>query len=265
MVEQNIQYVYLSLPTLISDCTSGKNQCSVTEEELHLLDKIQKIIYINYSTADRIQFVSERQNPGFFTTSSLESNRIAKTGLDLNSPIFFNIDEIYDLNGRPNIDFAAIAAFLIHEIGHQTGEKSHAKLDILGAKIRMQLAAKFVSLDYSFSNQKSIIELTIVNYSLPTAIGDVYLTSSTGGSLQLTTIILKKLHCSNSEDNVIGFNINNGHWNHVLDNPSVIEFESWVQVYCRNMRSEQSSLHVNNMGLLVRISMDAEVLSLKLK
>ncbi len=262
LVEQNIQFVYLSLPKIIESCISLPNQCSVTPEELIILEKIEVIVRRNYSTQNRIIFMSEKLNPGFFTTSSTENNRVAKTSLNSSMPIYFNVDEIYDSAGKPALDFAGISAILVHELGHQTGEPSHAKLDILGAKVRLFLSFKFVNFEYSFSSSQSGIEMNIVNYPMPSPIGDIYLSTDSGASIQLTSFVMQALTCGSRDDTLIGYNINNGHWNIVAGNAAAIDFESWVQVTCRSSNQSGGVLSTSNHDLLVRVSDKGEVLKL---
>lgn len=260
LVEQNIQFVYLSLPKIISDCVALPNQCAVTPEEQNILERITTIVHENYSSPGRIQFVSERLVPGFFTTSSAENNRIAKTGLGPDVPIYFNEDELYDSIGKPAIDFAGISALLVHELGHQTGETSHTKLDILGAKVRFYLSFKFVNFNYVFGSNQSSLEMNLVNYPMPAPIGDLYLSTDSGASVQLTPLILQKITCSVPGEVLIGFNLTNGHWNHIETNSQAIDFVAWLQVFCRG-----SVLGTSHRDLKIRVSDKGEILNLEVE
>lgn len=260
LVEQNIQFVYMSLPKIISGCFDSPNQCSLSSDENSQLLQIEAVIHQNLSLYDRIQFVSEKQNPGFFTTSSTENNRIAKTGLTPQDPIYFNVDELYDFEGKPAIDFAGLAAILIHEIGHQTGELSHTKLDILGAKVRISLSFQFSSFDYSFINLENV-EMNIINYPMPSPLGDIYLSAKNGSSIQLTSKIMQKLRCASTDQHLIGFNITNSHWNHVVQGTGLIDFEAWLQIFC----TQDGNLITLSKDLLVRVSDQAKVTEIEVR
>ncbi len=262
LAEQNIQFIYMLLPKIISECTALPIQCALTSYEQAELFKIRAVVYQNYSLSGRIQFVSEKQNPGFFTTSSTENNRIAKTGLNAQSPIFFNVDELYDSNGRPAMDFAGLTAILIHEIGHQTGETSHAKLDILGAKMRIFLSFQFTSFDYSFQNSQNV-EINVINYPMPAPIGDVYLSIKNGASMQLTALIMPKLNCDSADEVLVGFNLTNGHWNHVDNGANLIDFEAWLQVFCRASSALGGDLRTISRDLVTRVGDDGKVVSVE--
>ncbi len=262
LVEQNIQFAYLNLPKIISGCHMANNQCGLTQEESSILKSIEQIVLQNYTSEDRIQFVSEKLNPGFFTTSSTENYRIAKTGLDTKLPIFFNVDELYDLSGRPSLDFSTVVALLIHEVGHQTGEPNHAKLDILGAKIRFSLSNKLATFDFEFASSQNRIQFNILTYPMPTPIAEVYFTAKSGKSLQLTSRIMKKINCSKENEVLVGFNLNNEHWNRISGQENLIDFESWVQVYCSNMKI--NSITTRSQNLLIHLSEQGEVLGLDL-
>lgn len=263
LVEQNIQFVYLSLPKIISNCVAESNRCPLTSDEVSLVLKVKDVIRQNSMVVGRIQFASEKQTPGFFTTSSTENNRIAKTGLDSSAPIFINVDELYNSNEKPAIDFSGIAAILVHEIGHQTGETSHQKLDILGAKIRIFLNYQFSSLDYTFENSE-VVQINIVNYPMPSPIGDLYVSFGSGASMQLTPRIIENLSCTAQGQTLVGFNIVNSHWNHVFKGRTdLIDFEAWLEVFCQN--SSDGTLTTSDRDFFIRIDDQARLLKLEVR
>ena len=269
LAEQNVQFAYLSLAKIITNCKMTSKLCALTDEELHILFKIERVINKNSSNPNRIIFSSERLHPGFFTTSSLENNRIAKTGLSPEYPIYFNVDELYNLNGSLTLDFSGISAILIHEIGHQTGEVSHAKLDILGSKIRSVLSQNYEKFHYEFPANQNHIELDIINYSMPIALADMYISVNSQPNQILTKDILKQVKCKSSKDSFMGYSIVNGHWSFVhpeFDNSSTgIDFSAWVRIYCGDTSIPYSVMGTEIMNIAVHISNQGKVLGIEVK
>ncbi len=257
LAEQNVQFAYLSLNKVIAHCLATPKLCNLVVTELMVLEKIEWVLAKNSSNPNRIKFVSEKENPGFFTTSSIENNRIAKTGLNSRQPIFFNVDELYNPNGFPTLDFSGLSAILVHELGHQTGEANHAMLDILGAKIRKTLSQNLTSLRYDFPSSQVSIELGIINYSFPMAVADLYLSVDGTPAEVLTREIVKELHCKDSSTSFVGYEITNGHWDFVSSdqNPRKgIDFSAWVRLFCSKTAPSNAIIGIENLNLILHIS-----------
>ncbi len=268
IVEQNIQFAYLSLDKVISHCVVSPKVCGVSDEEIQTLKKIEGVLIANTSNPYRIIFLSEKSTPGFFTTSSTESNRIAVTGLNSSIPIYFNVDELYSQIGEPNLDFAGLSAILIHELGHQTGEQNHSKLDILGSKIRRVLSQDFSSLKYGFEKTQKYLELSTINYSVPMPVADIYLSVNAEPSSILTQDVMRQVKCKGPMQKFVGYEISNAHWNYVskvLNAEGAIDYSAWIRIFCAESLIPQSVMNTETKNLVIHLSDMAKIIGIEVQ
>ena len=78
----------------------------------------------------KIEFKSERENPGFFLLDG--QVRIAKTGTNRGDVIYVNSD----MAEANKVEITEATAVLSHELGHHFGVTDHQKLDKFGASIK---------------------------------------------------------------------------------------------------------------------------------
>ncbi len=234
VVENNFQYAYSMLPSLISTCLANA-ACSVTNPERILLEKIRVVAELNASNAERLVFTDEGENRDFFETGLSEKHRIAKTGLTPQDPIFVNTEMLYDDEGKTRLDYPLIISILIHEIGHQTGEKDHAILDILGSKIR-KLAFDKISPHMMQVGRSQAVDVTIINTDSPVRSAEFYFSWQNTGSIKATSALTSKLACSKPNASISGIEITNGSFfpTRPLNNNTLSEvgFSVWVKLFC---------------------------------
>ncbi len=240
LVENNFAYVYSILPNSIEECFAFKN-CDLSTSEQSLLKKIQNVLSLNKSLKTNIEFVSEKQNPGFFTTGDNEDHRIAKTCLDNSCPIYVNLDLLYDKDGKPALEIPTIASVLIHELGHQAGEGSHTTLDILGSKLRKAFLLK-ISSNKLLTGTSIGFVVSIINQKFPFQYSDLFVGFEDQAPLNITQELMKEVHCSKTEDALAGFELYNGHFLGSLksaDNSPIINYGLWINLSCFNEEREE--------------------------
>ncbi len=137
----------------------GPGKCTVDPFEQNLAKRLESVFRQNQEVV-KIEFKSERENPGFFLLDG--QVRIAKTDLHLGDVVFINTD-IVEAN---NTEISEALAILAHELGHHIGVTDHQKLDQFGATIkefstRFQLNASEVLPGANNSNQ--FADLSIFN------------------------------------------------------------------------------------------------------
>ncbi len=183
----------------------------------------------------------ERDQPGFFDTAYGQAHRIAKTGLTPDTPIYFNTDLLYK-SGQPALDFQAITALLIHELGHQTGNPNHAALDSLGSKVRLPLDSPIKPLTYQDRNLD--ITITAINYITNSGRADLYIND--GHALKsLSKYVIAAAQCPGGPSNIpLGWKIENAHWENVPSREEgakiSLPFEAWINIQCIDMNASPS-------------------------
>ncbi len=263
VVENNFQYSYSMLPSLIANCLATP-RCGVSPEETKLLEKIKVIAEKNASKIERLIFRDEGETGDFFATGLSEKHRIAKTGDTENDPIYVNTDLLYDDHGKPRLDYPSIISILIHEIGHQTGDLDHNRLDILGSKLR-KLAFEKTSPHSMQIGRSQAIDVTIVNTDAPVRGSEFYFSWQNAGSIRATAALTKDLHCSNEPSTISGIEITNGSFfpTRVLNNAGLSEvgFSVWVKLFCYDSKDE--SVKIENFTVKVKLKKDLtlEILS----
>lgn len=239
IVENTFQFAYQNLHGTFSECII-QAKCELTEVETELVRKMRKVIDINRSNENRILFVSEKDLPGFFNTGDNETHRIAKTGLDSSSPIYVNLDLVYSPGGNPAFDYATITSILVHELGHQAGEINHAKLDIVGAKIKKNILKKIQ--DHSAELSYEQIDVSIINRNFPFRASDISISWQNVGSVVATKEALDAVKCKNPEDTLAGIEIQNGHFKLLskatAESPAHFSFGFWALLTCYSKTRE---------------------------
>lgn len=239
IVENTFQFAYQNLHSTFSECIT-QAKCELTEAETDLVKKMRKVIEINRSNENRILFVTEKDLPGFFKTGDNEYHRIAKTGLDATTPIYVNLDLIYLHDGNPAFDYATITSILVHELGHQAGETNHAKLDIIGSKIKKNILKKIQNHSTVLSEEQ--IEVSIINRHFPFRTSDVSISWQNVGSVVATKELLESVKCKNPNDTLAGIEIQNGHFSFLTKEtpakPAHFGFGFWAMLTCYSKEKE---------------------------
>lgn len=243
------QQSYQSLP-LILDSIIATDEASFSDKERKLLENINKIAKQNSSKKDRLLFLSEKDHPGFFTTGENEPHRFAKTFATPESSIFINLDWIYGEEGKIFLNHSSAMALLIHEIGHQTGEKDHSELDILGAKIKTFTDGQTNQYNYHIIRslkETGMISFLITNLEQPQKSSLLRFKNIKNQWSNLTTALLFNLKCGKANNDSFDVEISNGHF---AFNPyQQLEFKAWVQFSCKDRTTKIVTGKMKNLNI----------------
>lgn len=243
------QQSYQSLPQIL-DSIIVTNEINLTEKERELLEKINKVAKQNSSKKDRLIFLSEKDHPGFFTTGENETHRFAKTFATPASSIFINMDWIYGEKGKDLLNHSSAMALLIHEIGHQTGEKDHGELDILGAKIKTFTDGQTNQYNYHIIRslkETRMISFLITNLDLPQKRSLLRFKNVKDQWSNLTTALLLNLKCEKANTEAFDVEISNGHF--AFNRYQQLEFRAWVQFTCKDRTTKTVSSQMKNLNI----------------
>jgi hypothetical protein len=126
--EKRAQWIWKLVPLVIKACRA-LTSCQMNPAEKQILDRV--ILNAPYYSPDSLQFESESQNPGKFTSDQNEAHRVAVTGNIPQSKIFLNLDRLETLS------LGQMLAILGHEVVHHAGIADDEKRipDQIGAKL----------------------------------------------------------------------------------------------------------------------------------
>lgn len=261
LVENTFQFAYQNLHGIFSECIT-QAKCELTEAETLLVKNMRKVIEINRSNENRILFVSEKDQPGFFKTADNEVHRIAKTGLDAAIPIYVNLDLLYLPDGKPAFDYVTIASILVHELGHQTGETNHAKLDIIGSKIKKNILKKIQNHTIQLSEEQ--IEVSVISRHFPFRTSDISISWQNVGSIAATKQVLEAITCKNPNESLAGIEIQNGHFTFLKkmspQKTAHFGFGFWAVLTCYS--EENESFQQEQKQIEIEVTRELEVKTL---
>ncbi len=147
IAEQNFVLAYSQLAATVR-LTLDSPANGLTEDERRLLDAIFASLPAESASGSQLRFKSERREPGFFIIDG--SLKIARTGSQVGSAIYVNIDLLYRNSadgGLEPLGLETATAVLVHELGHHHGVSDHAALDRLGVKVGAVLSSRISRAD----------------------------------------------------------------------------------------------------------------------
>lgn len=136
IAEQNINYAYLKLQTILSLCLSSAS-CLNSKDQQMLVQKIITSLPKEYGNTTPFKFISGKTRPDIFLING--SYRTAVTGNNVGDLININTDLIYFDNEkyeREPLSIASAMGLLTHEFGHHHQELNHDYLDLIGAQVK---------------------------------------------------------------------------------------------------------------------------------
>lgn len=235
VVENNFQFAYTSLKMTISECLMMMN-CEMSTSENKILKKITQTIQKNTSNPNRLVFISAAQRPGFFDTTRSEKHRVAKTGLTPDYPIYVNTEALYTADGQPALGYSTIVSILSHELGHQSGEKSHSKLDIIGSKLKSAVMRNTKTHAVQLGRDQKVIEVMIIQLHQPEMTSEVFVSWQGVGSMMLTENLAKAVFCHHFDGAEKIDEIDNGHFTSLSEvdqaGTASFGFGAWVHYSC---------------------------------
>ncbi|MBI3543403.1 MAG: hypothetical protein HY075_09050 [Deltaproteobacteria bacterium] len=205
-----MRFAYANLGRSLDMCLASPS-CQLTAEETRLVTSVRK------SGGGQLVFLSEKENPGTFLIDG--AVRVAKTEYAVGATIYLNKDLLYSANAKGElkaIDTAAASGALLHELGHQQGERSHDKLDLLAAKLRSLLLLDTQRLTYIFADNIALTALNQLESGLATR--STQLLVEDGENLtDLTSLVASRVPCAEifgPGTEVESFLLWNLHWGH---------------------------------------------------
>ena len=210
LMENRFQYGYMSLSKLLMNCLIN-NDCGLTAQERKIAESVSEIILKNVSRADKFVFVTDKQMTDLADLPMNEPHRIAMTGLTPEDPIYVNVDMLYDLSGRPQLEYGAIVALIFHEVGHQAGETSHQLLDVIGSKLRVKLESETLVYKFELYNLDKI-EVMMNNFSSPNKFAEIRISRNNNAMASVGSNISKSFRCNDKKAKVTGYEFFNGYF-----------------------------------------------------
>lgn len=142
IIEGTIQFLVQNLQSYV-DQTIKHMDTSYPSVVAEALLKISRSLQFRKNPLKVIYLTREEAGTFFFDDLD-QQERAAKTRFDENSPIFINIDLLYEME---DISREFLLGTLVHEVGHQVGYQSHSFLDYLGGEVVQAINLKVSSLD----------------------------------------------------------------------------------------------------------------------
>lgn len=214
LMENRFQYGYMSLNKLLMNCLIN-NDCGLTAPEKNITATVSEIMLQKVSDQHKFVFVTDKQMSDLADLPMNEPHRIAMTGLAPNEPIYINVDMLYDINGRPQLDYGAVVALIFHEVGHQAGETSHQLLDVIGTKLRVKLEAETLMYKFELYNLDRI-EVVINNFSSPNKFAEIRISRNDNAMTSVGSNISKSFRCNDKKAKVTGYEFFNGYFTPVF-------------------------------------------------
>lgn len=229
--ESTLAFAHRNLGTYAKLCLDSA-ECGLNPSERDLLTMIYDSLPLEYENPYPLIFKSERLEPGFFIIDG--QLKVARTGLSIGSPIFLNIDLLYQRTPTGEIvpiTAESAVAILIHELGHHHGVRDHASLDQLGAKVAIPMGARTTRVD--LGPRKRNIMATVIDLDLPSSFAQLLVTDGLR-SWDLGPAAREALSCPfngpYADPSLRGFSLFNLHWRNL--SPTRVQLEGALLLYC---------------------------------
>lgn len=249
-IEIMANYYLRQLDQTISDCLNNK-ACQITKADRFVLKEIRNISLESRVQNKKLIFLNGIDFENIFVSSLDPETRIAKTGYHKKYPIFFNLTELYKTDLE--IIDRNLIAILIHELGHQTGIKSHSYLNELAARLSFYFEQKMSRIKYN--QQESELILTTLNNRGSFDFSKSYL--SVNQQVFEINYVDEKLKCKNQQENIIGINLENAHWKKIKLSSleKDIKLGYWAMAYCEN--KETKEVEVQHHEIIIHLSFES--------
>lgn len=235
LAEQNFTYALTQLADFIQETLKAG---LVTGEAADHLKLISKAARLEAMKADKLIFLSGKNNPGFFDAENDPEVRLAKTGLTQNAPIFVNLDLLYRKTGDvvEMLPIPVMVASLVHELGHNIGLLDHAYLDFLGARVRQMVEREYhrTHRQLTESTRIEMVSINLGAYSMPR------LSLTVGDKLvSFEHELYPVLKCRNGSLPKAA-RLSNQHWERPVEFSKnwVAPFRAWASLTCLNSRGQ---------------------------
>ncbi|MCO4795283.1 MAG: hypothetical protein KC493_16310 [Bacteriovoracaceae bacterium] len=236
-IEADFHFAYTLLPKIASDCLKTPI-CPLENDEKKILEDIYLTSVINSVKKHKFIFLNGRDAGDLFFDSEDQQVRVAVTGFERYAPIFINLDMMYSEPDTLN-HIGRILQIIIHEIGHQTGVKSHGKLDALGGKVRNFFAKESVQVRTKLGNLQLLV--TNTNFKSPNLNSIITLQWQQWTNrrhpveINLTKKFEEVASCKDGLT-LTSFKISNLHWGRkkIIESQYHFPLKGWVDLKCSN-------------------------------
>ncbi len=170
-LEHFAYYFFYNIPSLI-ESSLAQTLIYFDEKERLILQGI-RLAFEEMDKEDKFIFARGDQYESFFFNEEIDrAPRMAKTGFDINYPIYINIDRAYEMVDQ---DPRLWIGLLIHELGHQIGFADHTFLDQLGNKVIAATTFNTQSISVHIPDGREL-KLIVQNYAHKNSISELYMT-----------------------------------------------------------------------------------------
>ncbi len=240
-LEADFHYAYTLIPKLIKDCVDSP-VCPLMPDEKKILNDIWTLTVVNSVQKHKFIFMKGDEAGDLFFDQDDQQVRVAVTGFERYAPIFINVDMIYADNDVLN-HMGRIIQIIIHEVGHQTGVKSHSSLDALGGKLRNFFSRESIRVQNNVGGTS--IEVINTNFKSPylnsvtTLKWEQWTNRSHPMMVNLTEEFKKVASCEGAGRKLNSYKVSNLHWGRIQNQGSdyVLPLKGWIDFKCEDINT----------------------------
>ena len=242
-LEADFHYAYTLIPKLIKDCVESP-VCPLMPDEKKILNDIWLLTVVNNTQKHKFIFLNENDAGNLFFDEHDQQKRVAVTGFERYAPIFINLDMMYSDNNVLS-HLGRIVQIIIHEVGHQTGVKSHGILDALGGKLRSFFTRESIKVNNNVGGTN--IEIINTNFRSPYLSSvtvlkwDQWTNRSNPIMIDITEEFKKVASCKGVDRELQSYKISNLHWGRIeqQDENYILPLKGWIDFRCEDKNTVQ--------------------------
>lgn len=233
-VEQNFNFAFNSIPTVVNQCLSSM-ECLLSNDEKLILLEIRSTFFSKLDQRTRFIFINEDESRGIFKDQFDKTERIAKTGFSNMFPIFINLGLI-EKSKYFKYDPSAALSLIIHELGHQAGYASHSMLDNLSSKLRVAFSYSVENTKIDIAGKELLVNIYNSEFRYDSQISFTYNYRLTNLSYE----IRESLQCETKRQFVSGYSLSNAYWERatVINDRTHTKLSLWINIHCESMTGE---------------------------
>lgn len=240
-LEADFHYAYTLVPKLIKDCVDSP-VCPLMPDERKILNDIWVLTVVNSVKKHNFIFLNGSEAGDLFFDQDDQQVRVAVTGFERYAPIFINLDMMYADNDVLN-HLGRVIQIILHEVGHQTGVKSHSVLDSLGGKLRNFFARESVKVQNNVGGTN--IEVINTNFKSPylnsvtTIKWEQWTSRNHPIMIDLTEEFKKVASCEGAGRKLNSYKVSNLHWGRIQAQGSnyILPLKGWIDFKCEDVNT----------------------------
>lgn len=247
-IELLANYYLRQLDQTISHCLNNKS-CQATKADRFVLKEIRQVVLDSRQQNKKLIFLNGDDFERIFNSNFDPDVRIAKTGFNRKHPIFFNLTELYKIDN--NALDRQLIAILVHELGHQTGIKSHSYLNEVASRVSFQFEQNLHRLSLNFKN--SFFELLTLHDRGPYDFAKIIMTIDE--QVFEVPYLTNDFKCVDPTHSLVGINLMNSHWKKITltEENAIIPLGFWANLYCEDPIKKET--HSELISLSIQLEM----------